>query len=393
MAPHPPSALVIGGGLAGSAAACLLSRAGHSVHLIEKESGPHHKVCGEFLSIEAAAHLQELGVDPLALGGVPIERIRLVRAGSARVAEAALPFGALGLSRHVLDEALIARAQAAGARVERGLRVSRLEGTRAVTSLGEATGEMVLLATGKLPIREGTTPPPRPPDAFVGFKMHYRLAPTAMRRLRGVILLALLSGGYAGLQMVEDGRANLCLVIRQSRLADLGGNWEGLREWLCEAPEMAALLHDAEPLFARPVSIGNLAYGTLAGQPMDERVLRLGDRWAMTASLTGDGMAIALRSAFVAARCVDAGRGASAYHAELTRHAGGQIRRAMAMQNLLAAPGIGALACRIAAAFPAGLRLAARATRLPEWQAEYLAEYQVGRHPELAEPGYDTQRR
>ena len=54
-------ALVLGGGLAGSGAAILLARAGRSVSLIERETGPHHNVCGEFLSIEARDHLEALG--------------------------------------------------------------------------------------------------------------------------------------------------------------------------------------------------------------------------------------------------------------------------------------------------------------------------------------------
>lgn len=362
-------ALVIGAGLAGSAAACLLARAGHQVRLIEKESGPHHKVCGEFLSVEAVAHLSDLGLDPQALGGVPIDRVRLVHRGIG--AEAALPFRAFGLSRHVLDEALIARAEAAGARLERGVRVSGLEGGRVLTNRGDMTAGTILLATGKLPIRESAkAPPPRLADGFVGFKMHYRPAPAAAKRLTGTILLALLDGGYAGLQMVEDGRANLCLVIRRSRLARLGGSWESLREWLDEAPEMAAMLRDAEPLFARPVTIANLDYGTLSSPPADDRVMRLGDRWAMTASLTGDGMAIALRSGFIAARCIDAGLGGRAFHAELTAQAGRQVRRAMVAQNVLAWPRMGSFACRIAAAFPAGLGWAAQATRISQWPGE-----------------------
>ena len=51
---------IIGGGLAGSSAACVLARAGRPVLLIERTAEPHHKVCGEFLSIEAQAYLADL---------------------------------------------------------------------------------------------------------------------------------------------------------------------------------------------------------------------------------------------------------------------------------------------------------------------------------------------
>ncbi|XJJ70422.1 FAD-dependent monooxygenase [Novosphingobium sp. BL-8A] len=359
--------LVIGAGLAGSAAACLLAQAGRLVHLIDRETGPHHKVCGEFLSEEALAHLSQLGLEPEALGGEPIGRVRLVCGGM--VAETALPFRAIGLSRHALDEALVARAAAAGARLERGVRVLRLDGGTAHTSCGAMTGDAVVLATGKLPVREREgAAAHRVHDGFVGFKMHYRLAPQASARLRGTILLALLDGGYAGLQMVEDGRANLCLVIRRSRLARLGGGWEDLPEWLDGARELAAMLRDAEPLFARPATIANLAYGMPPAPEEGDPLFRLGDRWAMTASLTGDGMAIALRSAFVAARCITAGEGSNAYRQRMAAQAGTQVARAMTVQNAMAFPGAGMVFCGVAALFPAGLRFAAQATRIRRWQ-------------------------
>src|SRR5436305_6527789 len=45
--------VVVGGGLAGSAFAIQVARHGRQVTILERTAGPHHKVCGEFLSSEA----------------------------------------------------------------------------------------------------------------------------------------------------------------------------------------------------------------------------------------------------------------------------------------------------------------------------------------------------
>ena len=89
---------ILGGGLAGGAAALLLARGGARVRLLEREAEPHDKVCGEFLSIEAQRDLARLGLDTARLGAVPIEHLRLC-AGGTRI-EARLPFVAQDAALH-----------------------------------------------------------------------------------------------------------------------------------------------------------------------------------------------------------------------------------------------------------------------------------------------------
>jgi menaquinone-9 beta-reductase len=105
--------VIVGGGPAGAAAACLLARHGRRPLLLERETGAHDKVCGDFVSVEAQAALAALGLDVEALGGARIRRFRLVR--GRQVAEADLPFAGVGLSRRVLDEALLQRGTGEGA--------------------------------------------------------------------------------------------------------------------------------------------------------------------------------------------------------------------------------------------------------------------------------------
>ena len=100
--------VIVGGGLAGASAACILADAGCPTLLIERDAEPRHKVCGEFLSIEAQTYLADLGLDLDRLGASRISRIRLAHGRSTT--EADLPFLARGLSRRILDEALLRQA-------------------------------------------------------------------------------------------------------------------------------------------------------------------------------------------------------------------------------------------------------------------------------------------
>lgn len=52
-------ALIAGGGVAGAATACLI---GANATLIERETAPNDKICGEFLSWEAQAYLDRKSV-------------------------------------------------------------------------------------------------------------------------------------------------------------------------------------------------------------------------------------------------------------------------------------------------------------------------------------------
>jgi menaquinone-9 beta-reductase len=102
--------LILGGGPAGSSAAIMLARGGAKPLILERQAVIGDALCGGFMSWHTLKSLARLGVDP---GGHPIDRVR-VFAGN-RSAEARLPAGAVGLSRHRLDTMLLAQAQAMGA--------------------------------------------------------------------------------------------------------------------------------------------------------------------------------------------------------------------------------------------------------------------------------------
>ena len=348
--------LIAGGGVAGAAAACLL---GPEATLVERESESHDKICGEFVSWEAQDALAALGVDVHALGGAAIRAVRLVH--GARTVTSALPAAGAGLSRRVLDEALLARASRAGATIIRGHTVRRVfQGGLEVERLGRLEGRRVLLATGKHDLR-GVDRRGRPGD-LVGLKMYYRFETRQSAELDGHVEVVLFRGGYAGLQHVEGGRVNLCLLIRRAAFAAAGGCWAGVVELLCRtAPHLARRLAGAEELLARPVTIYRVPYGFVhRPSPADiPGVVRLGDQMGVVPSFSGDGMAIALHTAFAAARPGEP----SAYHRRMRSDLSGQVGRAMTLHRIgLAAPGPLVAAAR---AWPGALAMVARLTRVP----------------------------
>src|SRR5258707_816018 len=162
--------VIVGGGQAGSATACGLAALGRDVMLIERTAKPHHKVCGEFLSVETQTQLQGLGVDPSALGAAPIEQVAVY--SSSRSVTSALPFRALSLSRYRLDDALLRRAQDSGARLKRNVAGKSVTPDGAGRDVLFDDGESLfcrpfVLATGELGPRGAHDAPGSPPDAYL----------------------------------------------------------------------------------------------------------------------------------------------------------------------------------------------------------------------------------
>jgi len=359
-------ALIIGGGPAGASLAIRLAAAGRPVRLIEREAGPHDKVCGEFLSFEAERYLAEVGVDAVALGAVPIAEVEILR-GSAR-AVAPLPFRALSLSRRVMDEALLARAAGAGASLERGRRVTGLalvDGAwRARLDDGRILARRrVFLATGKHDVRGWRRPAGPQPD-LIGFKQHWTLGPREAGRLEGRVQLHLFPGGYAGFEPVGRDRANLCLVVRGGAFKALGQAWPALLEALLAAsPDLAERLEGARAATPRPLAIGVIPYGHVRRR--GEGPWRLGDQAAVIPSFAGEGMSIALHSARLAAEVELGGGTGDDFQRRLAADVGAQVGRATLVSQALVRPWPQAGVAAVVRAWPTALARVAAATRIP----------------------------
>ncbi len=362
--------VIVGGGLAGAAAAAALAAAREKVVLFEREATPSHKICGEFLSAEAQRYLAQVGLGLASLGGHVISRVRLVR--GAAIAETALPFRGIGLSRRVLDEALLQHAVACGADVQRGRSVRVLDASAPievdVDGVGRWNPGTLLLASGKHDVRGLRRSLAKPAEHLIGFKTYFRLDAAQARALSGAVEVIVFAHGYAGLQFVENGCANLCLLVDRVQFQRSGSTWDGLLNALMrESGHLRQRLQHATPLLDRPLTIYRVPYGFVHASLAGDRagVYRLGDQAAVIASFTGDGMAIALHSASLAVQFHCSGRGALQYHQRLRADVAAQVGRASAMYRFGRSSAGRALLIPMARAWPRGVRLAAAFTRIP----------------------------
>ena len=275
---------VVGAGPGGSTLAALLAMRGISVALIDRDTFPRDKLCGEFLSYDALPIVEALGID---LGDAPfIDRCRVV--SRHRTYEFSFPHPARGISRMKLDELLHRRAVAAGA----------IPITRTISSLADIDARVIAGAWGRWGRFDQQLG-----RAFVrdhahrnfGFKRHYRGAHDP-----GVIELYSFYRGYLGVNDVEGGITNICGLVHADRLAGHKGKWDAFIETIrAEEPPLDALYGAFEPAQEHFLSSEPVIFRSRSA--VEGGVFMIGDASGVIDPLTGNGMAMAIQSAVVAA--------------------------------------------------------------------------------------------
>lgn len=321
------------------------------MRLLERKPGPHPKVCGEFISYEAAQYLENLGVDLAMLGAEPIRHVRFYN--GERELAFDLPFTAWSLSRCKLDSALLEQAQLAGATVELGTAVrqvsrigdeweliirSRSSSEAACTGL---TTKAVFLATGKYELRGWRRKVQSSVNNnLIGLKMHFSLNALQKAHWQGTVEIHLFNGGYAGLEPIEESNLNLCFLLRQDIYKACGGNWPAVLDWLsCTSTHMKHRLANLTPLWGEPLAVSGIPYGYIHS-PNDSApgLFRLGDQTAVIPSFAGDGIAIALHSASLATQVRASGGNSETYQQQACKDLTRPVRDAKLLADVLASP-------------------------------------------------------
>lgn len=289
--------LIIGGGLAGLTAALHLARHSYEVLVFEKHPYPRHKVCGEYLSGEVLPYLESLGVSPDQ--AKPIRRLQL-SAPSGRLVETPLPLGGAGISRYALDALLYeqARRQGVSFLFEPVTAVSRDKGLFSVhTATTAHEASIVIGAYGKRANLDKTLGREfiRKKSPWLAVKAHYD-HPQWPEDLVG---LHAFRGGYAGLSKTETGQVNFCYLASYQSFRKTAGIPAYTRQVVAANPQLAAFLDQARMSFEEPLSIAQISFQKK--QQTENGMLMCGDTAGMIHPLCGNGMAMAIHSAKLAA--------------------------------------------------------------------------------------------
>jgi flavin-dependent dehydrogenase len=226
----------------------------------------------------------------------------------------------------------------------------------------EISATDAFLATGKHDLR-GWKRPSGWQNDLIAFKLHWRLTAAQVAVLGSCVELFLFPSGYAGLSLVENGIANLCLVVRRHHFAQLNNRWDLLLSALrTECLPLHHKLSGAEARSDRPLAIASIPYGFV--QNRSDGPWRLGDQAAVIPSFTGDGISIALHSASLAAEYYLAGRVNSHFQSDLARGVLNQVRRATLLSQILVRPEGQAITMAAAQMVPGLVRGIAQWTRI-----------------------------
>lgn len=295
--------IIVGGGLAGLVSAILLSDQGWEVLLIEKKSYPFHRVCGEYISNEVLPLLENIGVNPFDHGAVAIDRFCL-SSPDGYFAETPLPLGGFGISRYTLDHALCLRARSAGAEIWENTIVHEIneEGgnhTVLTNQHSPVTSGMVIGTFGKRSNLDRVMDRSffRQKSPYVGIKAHYEWDMS-----EDLVELHTFEGGYCGVSKVEEGRVNVCYMVDREIFKRAGGVAGMPGNVLSRNPFLKRVFTNAKPLFQPPIAINEISFSpkTL----IEDHVVMAGDAAGMITPLCGNGMAMAIRSAWMASDSV-----------------------------------------------------------------------------------------
>lgn len=312
-------AIIVGAGPAGATAAILLARGGWSVALVEKQRFPRRKVCGECIAASNLPLLNALGIGAAfqAACGPDLRQVALMRGTRTIVAD--LPANAdtkhpwgRAVAREALDTLLVEQARIAGATVLQPWSVKRIDGSVGAWQCDVRAGDCADTLNLRAPVLidahgswETLATPSAPPrlahrgSDLLAFKANFRAA----KLTRGLLPVLLFNGGYGGMVTAGGDVTTVAGCIRRDQLEALraarpglsaGDTFEAMLRRECAGVRHALRTAVREGPW---LAAGPLAPGIRVG--VNDHIFRIGNAAGEAHPIIGEGMSMALQSAWL----------------------------------------------------------------------------------------------
>lgn len=295
--------IIVGGGLAGLTSAIQLAQMERNVAVIEKQSFPHHKVCGEYVSNEIVPYLEHLGIFLPSAGAVSINTLQFTTVNGKAI-EIALPLGGQGISRYALDHMLYQRAVGLGVPFifDNVITIDYKDDIFEVTTADgtEFTAPLVIGAYGKRSVLDKFLERDfiNKKSDWLGVKAHYKWDDFPKNKVG----LHHFNGGYGGLSKTETGAVNFCYLASYKSFKREKDMESFNRNVVCKNPFLDSFLQKATPLFEHPLSIAQISFHKK--NAVENHILMCGDSAGLIHPLCGNGMAMAIHSAKIASEYI-----------------------------------------------------------------------------------------
>lgn len=361
--------LILGGGLAGLTAAIHLSKLGLQVKVIEKNTYPKHKVCGEYISNEVLPYFKWLGIDLDKLKSTSINKLQFSTQNGNAIS-ANLPLGGFGISRYTLDFHLYNLALSMGCvfvheTVENVLfNEDKFEIT---TSVGTRfKSKMVLGAFGKrsnMDVKLNRN--------FIQKKSHWLAIKSHYSGdfPNDLVGLHNFDGGYCGVSKVENNAINVCYITKYDVYKLHKNNEEFQKMVLSKNPHLKEIFENCSLIFEKPLSIGQISFDKKSA--VENHILMIGDTAGLIHPLCGNGMAMAIHSAKIASELVfdyyennSTSRATleEAYTTKWKFHFQSRLKAGRFLANLLLKPRVSSILMRTLVLFPSILPIIIKKT-------------------------------
>lgn len=296
--PRTFDVIIVGGGLAGLTSAIHLSQFDKQVLLIEKNTYPKHKVCGEYISNEVLPYLNSLGIDPVKNGAKEISKVELTTVKSNQI-HGELPLGGFGMSRYYIDQLLADKAQKNGVTILQDSVEDIHFGQEAFKITTKTKQNFASrIAIGAFGKRSNLDV--KMNRKFIQKKSPYLAVKTHVQGNfpEDHVALHNFKGGYCGVSKVENDHINLCYIVSFSAFKKYKNIDEFQEAVVFKNTHLNQVFKESKPVFEKPLTISQISFETK--NPVEDHIIMCGDTAGMIHPLCGNGMGMAISSAKIA---------------------------------------------------------------------------------------------